>query len=107
MWPKLQQPVFSTFRYPFWEQGWEIQVFYKNRNPKERQKLGEAKIIAVESVELNPKFKYWSLYQTPPRYITEQEAIDDGFTSIDDMLKWMRKTYGLNFISKMNKITIE
>jgi hypothetical protein len=104
-WDKLKNLTFSTYRYPYWQEGWDVQVFYKNRNPKERQKLGEAKIIKVETVELDPTYTY--RLEKPVRFITKQEAIEDGFDSITDMLKWLRKLYGLDFISKMDKITLE
>jgi hypothetical protein len=105
-WDKLKTPTFSTFRYPYWQEGWYVQVFYKNRNPVERQKLGEAKIIKVETVELDPTYVF-SSFEKALRYITEQEAIEDGFTGIQDMLKWMRKIYGSGFISRMDKITLQ
>ena len=55
-WSKLEQPIFTTFRYPRIDRDWQIgemvQVFYKNRSPK-REKLGVAQIIGKEPRELN------------------------------------------------------
>ena len=98
-WDKLQKPEFTTFRYPYWKEGEVVQVFYKNRSPN-REKLGVATIIKIEDVELDPFFS------DVARLITDQEAIEDGFKNRADMVKWMRKTYGLDFISRMNKLTL-
>lgn len=47
-WEKLNQPYFTTFRFPRKDRDWEVgetaQVFFKNRSPQ-REKLGTAQII--------------------------------------------------------------
>ena len=56
-WPELQQPEFTTFRYPRhkdWEVGEHVLVFYEARG-KERQLLGIAEIIKKELQEFDNK----------------------------------------------------
>ncbi len=98
--PKLQQPVFTTFRYPYWRVGETVQVFYKSRSP-EREKLGIAEIVSIEHRELDPRFDY----EGRP-LVTEAEAIADGFASRADMVLYMQKQYGRNFLSCLDKLTL-
>lgn len=102
-WPKLQKPVFTTFRYPRadkdWYDGEMVQVFYKNRSPK-REKLGIAQIIKKEPRELEPNFEHVA------PVISHEEALEDGFMSRGDMVIFMQKQYGLDYISLFNKLTL-
>ena len=102
-WDKLNQPEFTTFRYPRcdtdWYEGEVIQVFYKSRSPM-REKLGIAQIIKKEQRELDPNFEYVA------PVITHDEAVADGFLSRGDMVMFMQKQYGLDYISLFNKLTL-
>ena len=104
-WPKLKQPHFTTFRYPRvdkdWYEGEPVQVFFKNRTPQ-RAKLGIAIIVGKEGIELEPGFE-----KEGRRTITDAEAIEDGFNSRLDMVAYMKKQYGLDYIGCMNKLTLE
>uniref|UniRef100_A0A6M3J2V5 Uncharacterized protein n=1 Tax=viral metagenome TaxID=1070528 RepID=A0A6M3J2V5_9ZZZZ len=113
-WPKLhlelpveKRPDFCTFRYWYWQLGWGVQVFYKNRSriPGVREKLGEATIIKAEPRELD-KFaaeKGWNDYPL----VTDTEAQEDGFPNLDEMVKFMEKQYGgLDWYPVMNKLTL-
>ena len=95
-WDKLNQPEFTTFRFPRkdrdWDVGEEVQVFFKNRSPQ-REKLGEAVIIAKENRKYGAN--------------TDTEAQVDGFSDLRDMERWMIKTYGeARTFEPMNKLTL-
>ena len=105
-WDKLKQLEFTTFRYPRcdidWYVGEEVQIVVQPRRKGGGDKLGIAKIINKEIRELESYFAergYGSL-------VTDDEVLADGFTSREDMVTWMEKTYGLNYISRMNKLTL-
>lgn len=103
-WPKLKKPRWSTFRlerrdWP-WEVGEVVQVVYKTRS-KEREVLGVAKIVEKE-----PKRFFEG--QPGGAEITTQEAIEDGFISVGDMMLWMLKAHGSRVRREpLNKLTVE
>ncbi len=103
-WNKLQQPIFTTFRYPRldkdWQVGERVQVFFKNRSPR-REKLGEAIITAKVYRELS------SYFADDAPLVTSKEAKEDGFIDRYDMSCFMEKQYGLDYISLFNKLTLE
>jgi hypothetical protein len=109
-WDKLQELEFTTFRYPRkdtdWYVGEIVQVYFKSRSPKLREKLGEARIINKEYRELSPMFAIGGEYDVGAQLVTDSEAIPDGFTSREDMVKYMEKQYGKNYISLFNKLTL-
>ena len=98
MWDKLKQPEFTTFRYPRCDKDWYsgeiVQVFYKSRSPK-RRRLGTAKIIGKERRELDPNFGHVA------PVISQDEAEKDGFISRGDMVMFMQRQYGLDYISPL------
>jgi len=109
-WPKLyldlpvdRRPMFTTFRGWYWQQGWPVQVFYKARS-KNRKKLGEAVIVKREGRELDKWIadKGWNDYPL----VTDQEAQADGFDNLDNMVQWMQKAYGLDWMPVMAKLTL-
>ena len=104
-WAKLKEDIFSTFRYPRhdkdWEVGEEVQIVILPRREEGGEKLGIAKITSKEVVELNAYFAEVG------RLVTDTEAIADGFSSRKDMIQWMQKTYGLDYVSRMNKLTLK
>ena len=98
-WPKLKQPIFTTFRFARKDKDWavneEVQIVYKPRS-KEREVMGRARIINRH----NNRF----LFQVG---VTTAEAIADGFESIEEMGKWLDKTYGHRWLDEpMNKLTL-
>ena len=102
---KLNNDTFTTFRYGRgdkrdWQIGELVQIVITPRS-KERIKLGIAKITSKEVVELNAYFAEVG------RLVTDTEAIADGFSSRKDMIQWMQKTYGLDYVSRMNKLTLK
>ena len=103
-WPKLDQEVFTTFRYPRldkdWEIGEEVKVVIKPRCKGGGEILGIARIIGKEQKELDSSFS-----DVAP-LVTDTEAIADGFEDVAGMVSWMEKTYGLDYISLMNKLTL-
>jgi hypothetical protein len=110
-WPKLhlglpieQRPDFTTFRYAYWQKGWPVQVFYKARSKEHREKLGEVLIIKCEPRELDKWIaeKGWNDYPL----VTDKEAQEDGFADLDDMVGFMQKQYGLDFMPVMAKLTL-
>ena len=104
-WAKLEQKEFSTFRFPRsdidWQAGELVQVVYKPRT-KERKVLGIARIMRKERREFDPHFA-----DKDCPLVTEEEAKADGFASVDDMVKWMERQYGFDFIPRMNKLTLQ
>lgn len=70
-----------------------------------RRKLGEAIIIRREGRELDAWIagKGWNDYPL----VTDQEAQEDGFKDRDDMVAWMEKRYGLDWMPVMAKLTLE
>ena len=107
-WGKLQQPDFTSFRYPRadsdkgrdWRVGETVQIVFHPRS-KEREIMGTAEIIGKEprNLELSGKFTDAALL------ITDEEAIADGFTSAVEMHDWMVETYRCNFEDIINKLT--
>jgi len=93
-WGKLNQPEFTTFRYRRkdaelgrdWHLGETVQVYYKNRTP-EREKLGEAEIIAKEIKQC--------------QMISEDEARADGFDEVSEMMEFLKSPYSFTLISKL------
>jgi hypothetical protein len=109
-WGKLNQPKFTTFRYSRMDKDWytgeEVQIYYKPRSIS-RRNLGIAKIIMIEPRELDKEYYELCKGDCAP-LITEIEAKEDGFESIEDMIKWMQVKYGhLDWMPRMNKLTLE
>ena len=104
-WDKLQRPVFSTFRYPRVDSDWyvneQVKVVFQPRRKGGGEVLGIARIIGKVARDLDPYFAKQFII------VTDTEAITDGFLSREDMVKWMKKTYGLDYISLMNKLTLK
>jgi len=98
MWDKLERSVFTTFRFKRKDRDWQIgevvRVVYKQRSP-ERRELGIAEIIDKEPKRI-------------PEDVTDIEAKEDGFQSINDMAIWMRKRYGSRIEKEqMNRLTLK
>jgi len=81
-WLKLREPEFTTFKLPRKNKNWDVgeivKVVYKLQS-KEREKLGIAKIIDKEQKIL--------------KEISEEEARNEGFLSVEDMIRWAMKRY--------------
>lgn len=110
MWNKLSDKEFTTFRYPRADKDWFIgefvQVYFKSRS-QDRKKLGEAIIISKEVRELDSFFTDGiAVFSTGDKLITEEEAVEDGFVSVRNMTDYMEKQYGLDYISRFNKLTL-
>lgn len=119
-WPKLKKEIFTTFRFPRKDKDWQveeiIQIVYKPRS-KEREILGEARIIRKEPKDLNKRWSYYpSSGSSPntPDMITPNEAKEDGFTGmhgggdIEKMQQYFIDTYGYSRCCKelINKLTL-
>lgn len=110
-WPKLhlelpvsERPEFTSFRSFYWQEGWPVQIFYKSRS-KKREKLGEAVIMKIESRELDK----WITEKGFNDFllVTDAEAQEDGFENFDEMVKFMKKQYGiLDWMPVMAKLTL-
>lgn len=99
-WDKLNQDVFTTFRFPRKDKDWfvgeVVRVVFKPRTKGGGDKLGIAKIL---SKELRDLYRIGML---------EAEVINDGFKNIPDMGKWLDKTYGRRWLDEpMNKLTLK
>lgn len=111
-WNKLQEPVFTTFRFKRkgkdWQLGEVVKVVYHPRN-KDHQLLGTAQIIGKE-----PRAMAWLSDRTGRIPITNEEAVLDGFedTTRDlayfEMWKFLYDNYGFERLCSepMNKITL-
>ena len=105
-WDKLNNKEFTTFRYPRgdkdWQIGEEVQVVFQPRRKGGGEKLGTAKIIKKEGRELSPFFA------DELQLVSYAEAVADGFPSgLEEMVAYMEKQYGLDYISCMNKLTLK
>lgn len=112
-WGKLQQPEFTTFRFPRKDKDWYVgevvQVFYKNRS-KNREFLGVAKIKNKE-----PRAMGRLGDKTGCQHVTNEEAIAGGFPGTEvkrgyfHMWEFLWGYYGgerlLN--EPMNKLTVK
>lgn len=107
-WPKLQQPVFTTFRLERRDRDWEVgevaKIVYKPRSKGGGEILGLAKIINKEYRNPLPR----SGGQRLP-YITEAEARADGFKDHTEMWEWLRKAHSMDRLMEgwINKLTLE
>lgn len=92
-WGKLQQPEFTTFRFPRKDRDWvvgeKVQIVYKPRRKGGGERLGIARINYKEFVRVKD--------------ITEGEAIKDGFHNALEMWLWLKKPKGNE---PMNKLTL-
>lgn len=109
-WPKLQQEEFTTFRYPRgdydWYVGERVKIVIQPRRKGGGEFLGEAEIIGKDRREFDKEYSEMVKDDIP--LITEAEVIVDGFTSIEDMIAWLRKTYGrLDWMPRMNKLALK
>jgi len=104
-WDKLNNPQFTTFRFPRKDRDWYIgevvQIVYKPRS-KEREILGLAKIVKKElRIFCHPEASH-------PLRIMISEAILDGFKTYGDMSLWFREQYGARIFSEpINRLTLE
>jgi len=102
--PVRQRPDFTTFRYFSWHEGWPLQIFYRARSKEQREKLGEAVIIRRELRELDKWMAFHEWNDHP--LVTDVEAQEDGFIDLDDMVRWMQKQYGPDWMPVMAKLTL-
>ena len=119
-WDKLNQDMFTTFRFPRKDRDWGVeelvQVVYKPRT-KGREPLGIARIMRKQEKDVN---KTWSYYPRPsfpntPDMITPLEAKSDGFDAIHgggdieklrDFLRASSSYEQFYRIGKVNKLTL-
>lgn len=116
-WPKLQQGVFTTFRFSRkdrdWEVGEAVEIIYKPRS-KNREVLGIAEIVAKELRRMS-----WVDSKLAQRKVINEEANEDGFPDGKDqygnrksgyyyMWEWLFDTYGGRRLldEPMNKLTL-
>lgn len=103
-WDKLNQLVFTTFRYPRGDRDWavgeKVKVVLSPRRKGGGELLGMAKIISKEARELD------ACFSSVAPLVTETEAIEDGFDDFADMVAFMEKQYGLDYISLFNKLAL-
>jgi len=103
-WSKLDFPEFTTFRHTRgdrdWDVGEQVQIVIQPRRKGGGDKLGIAEIIGKELRELDPFFAHVA------PLVTKEEAIADGFNSREDMVYYMEKQDGLDYISIFNKLTL-
>ena len=110
-WGKLKQPEFTTFRHPRGDKDWyigeQVRVVFQPRRKGGGEILGVAEIVKKEIRELDSFFTDGVIVKpTGVKLVTDTEAIADGFASRFEMGEWMEHTYGLDFISRMNKLTL-
>lgn len=119
MWDKLKREEFTTFRFQRedrdWEVGEQVQIAYKPRS-KDRQILGVAKIENKEKRYVNSlggkqdRFVAWMELTFTGETIpiaNEQEAIADGFDSLEQFTSWFYKIYGNKImVEPINKLTL-
>jgi len=99
-WDKLQNDVFTTFRFPRKDKDWQVgevvQIVYKPRS-KEREVLGIAEIVYL-----------WGRHFGFCTNITDKEAVLDGFSGYTVMKDCFYKMYGdIIFDRPINKLTLK
>ena len=106
-WPKLKQAEFTTFRLPRRDKDWGVgdgvQVVFKPRRKGGGELLGIAQIIAKQPRNVAPD---WGQDGLP--MITNDEAIEDGFSNWGEMFDWLAKAHGLHRLATepINKLTL-
>ncbi len=118
-WNKLNNEIFTTFRFPRKDRDWGIEevvrIVYKPRS-KQREILGIARIIRKQVKDLNKRWSYVAGFpgqKNTPDMISPSEAEDDGFTGMhgggdtDKMRQFFIDTYGYSKCKEpINKITL-
>ena len=105
-WPKLQQSVFTTFRFTRRDRDWQVgklvQVVIKPRTPS-LEVLGPAEIIGKE-----PRWIFSAKKPRGAKMLTRREAIIDGHKNYFDMAMWLSDTHGHSRLvnEPMNKLTL-
>ena len=110
-WDKLNNGYFSTFRFPRkdrdWFDGEVVQIVYKPRT-KNREPLGNAKIMAKEQVWVKPFVLSFGEKYPDATFLDYGDARADGFNSPAEMIEYMKKTYGHRLhCEPMNKLTLK
>lgn len=106
-WDKLNQPEFTTFRFPRKDKDWYVgeivQVYFKNRSPQ-REKLGVAEIISKEKRNIATN---WGEDEEAPM-VSNEEAIADGFENWGAMLDGLLTMHPVARLAHktMNKLTL-
>lgn len=110
---KLNQDVFTTFRFPRrdrdWEEGEQVQVVFKPRS-KDRELLGWAIIVGKVKRRMSKHYD-----ETGEILVTNQEAEEDGFSgtlakpAYFNMWEFLWDFYGGERLQKepMNKLTLK
>lgn len=107
-WDKLQQDVFTTFRFTRKDRDWEVgevvMVVYKPRSKGGGERLGVARII---NKEIRNMVKVLAEEKAIPT-VSEEEANLDGFKNYWQMWGWLFDTYGGQRLldEPMNKLTL-
>ena len=120
-WPKLQNEIFTTFRFARKDRDWQIgeyvQIVFRPRSPQ-RESLGIAQIIAKEPRRMAKYGRNWE-GDDKVALISESEAIADGFAAecpgcgqreiaYSQMWEWLFPIYGLRLLREpMNKLTLK
>ena len=111
MWAKLDGDTLTTFRFERkdrdWEVGEQVQMVFKARSPQ-RRVLGVAEIVDKTPrwvMNHPPGLGYAGYFNTP--LVTEEEAVADGFSSREEMVKFIRKERRMLCVIKpLNKLTV-
>jgi len=111
MWAKLDNDTLTTFRFERkdkdWEVGEQVQMVFKARSPQ-RRVLGVAEIVDKTPrwvMNHPPGLGYAGYFNTP--LVTEEEAVADGFSSREEMVKFIRKERRMLCVIKpLNKLTV-
>jgi hypothetical protein len=103
MWPKLEEPEWSTFRFPRrdkdWQVGETVRIVFHPRG-RDRKVLGTAQVR-----DKQPRVMIAD--EGPIMSTSPDEAREDGFNSLSMMCAWIRQRYGEESLHKpMNKLTI-
>lgn len=112
-WDKLNRLEFTTFRFARNDKDWQIneqvKIKIKPRSKGGGTLLGIAKIINKETRRIDhfrasPSIPYSG-------FVTEEEAMTDGFVNAKEMLDWLDKSYHYDdrwvFGEPMNKLTLQ
>jgi len=104
MWPKLDNPSFTSFRFARRDRDWAVgemvSVVFRPRS-KDRRVLGMAEIVGKVARCMAPHIGC----DLP--FLTDAEAQYDGFESSAKMQQWLVSIYGGHSSAHMNKLTLK
>lgn len=104
-----RQTIRSVRKHPI-KEGDVLYMYWKQRSPKEKEKLGESKCLKTSDIEIYKDEVFVKDSNSPIGYQEIKDpfelklfAIADGFDNWDEMRNFFDKTHGLPFTGVLIK----